>query len=224
MERLLGKNMVKHEGRRELVRNRLGESRGKGADVRAIDASRLQVLVDEFLNALANGRPTAVDAELEKFREATDTEWRELARCIEQIGDVDLDTPWRTQTTTVLETLNAGWSEGLYSRQDDQKRLKEISEGASDEDHKSLARLDEVHQQEDFIARFCFAGSPDALTARSVAEFCLLSSKGFADIENALTGDTTGDADGDTALQEVLDALQELQELLDDADSDGGSP
>jgi hypothetical protein len=224
MVRLLGRDMVKHKARRELIRNRLGESRGKGADVRAIDASRLQVLVHEFLNALANGRPTPVDAELERFREATDTEWRELARCIEQIGDVDLDTPWRTQTTTVLETLNAGWSEGLYSQQDDRRRLDEISQGASDEDHKSLARLDEVHQQEDFIARFCFAGSPDALIARSVAEFCRLSSKGFAEIDNALAGHTTGDGNSDATLQEILNALQELQALLDATDDDEDSP
>jgi hypothetical protein len=224
MEGLLGQNMVKHEGRRELVRNRLGESRGKQADVRAIDASRLQVLVHEFLDALANGRPTLVDTELEKFKAATDTEWKVLATHIDRLDDVDLDTPWRTQTTTVLETLNTGWSEGLYSQQDDRQRLEEISKGARDEDHKSLARLDEVHQQEDFLARFCFAGSPDALTARSVAEFCLLSSKGFAEIENALAGHTTGDGGGDTALQEVLNALQELQALLDDPDNVGGSP
>jgi len=223
MERLLGKNMVKHESRRALVRNQLGESRGTG-DVRAIDASRLQILVHEFLDALAHGRPTPVDAELDKFREATDTEWKELAKCMKQIGDVDLDTPWRTQTTTWLETLNNGWDEGLYSQQDDRKRLEDISRDASDEDHKSLARLDEVHQQEDFIARFCFAGSSDALTARDVAEFCLLSSKGFAEIDNALAAHTTGDGESDTALQEILDALQELQGLLDDIDDDEDSP
>ena len=147
-----------------------------------------------------------------------------LATHIDRLDDVDLDTPWRTQTTTVLETLNDGWSEGLYSQQDDRQRLEEISKGARDEDHKSLARLDEVHQQEDFLARFCFAGSQDALTARSVAEFCRLSSKGFAEIENALAGHTTGDGGGDTALQEVLNALQELQALLDDPDNVGGSP
>lgn len=224
MVRLLGRDMVKHKARRELIRNRLGESRGNDADVRAIDASRLQILVHEFLNALANGRPTPVDAELEKFREATDTEWRELAKCVDRLDDVDLGTPWRTQTTTVLDTLNAGWSEGLYSRQDDRRRLDEISEGASDEDHKSLARLDEVHKQENFIARFCFAGSPDALTARSVAEFCLLSSKGFADIDKALTGHTTSTADSDATLQEILNALQELQALLDDAADGEDSP
>ena len=224
MERLLGKNMVKHEGRRKLVRDRLGESRGKQANVRAIDASRLQVLVDEFVDALTNGRPTPVDPELEKFREATDTEWKDLAKCIDRLDDVDLDTPWRTETTSVLDTLKNGWSEGLYSQQEDLDRLEEISEGANDEDHKSLARLDEVHQQEDFITRFCFVGSPKALTARLVAEFCLLSSNGFAAIENALADRTSGDGDGDTALQEVLSALQELQALLDDTDGDGDSP
>ena len=224
MERLLGRDMMKHERRRDLVRQRLGESRGKRADVRAIDASRLQILVDEFLNALENGRSTSVDAELEKFKEATDTEWQRLAKCVERIDDVDLETSWQAQTTAVFDTLETGWREGLYVQPDDRRRLEEILQSASNEDHKTLARLDEVHQHGGFIDKFCFAGSPDALVARAVAEFCLLSTKGLSEIDTALTGHTTGAGSSDAVLQELLDELQELQELLDNTDGDGDSP
>ncbi len=222
MERLLGKDMRKHESRRDLVRQRLGESRGKGADVRAIDASRLQILVDKFLDALENDRSTSIDAELEKFKEATDAEWQQLAKCAEWVNDVDLETPWRDQAQAAFDTLDAGWGEALYTEKDDRKRLGDILQNASDEDHETLARLNEVHQHGDFISRFCFAGSPDALVARAVTEFCLLSTKGFSEIDKALAGHTTGAGSSDAVLQELLDALQELLDEID-GDRDGDS-
>jgi hypothetical protein len=226
MNHLLGNNMQKHQKQRDLVRTRLGESRGKQADVRAVDASRLQVLVDEFLDALENDGPTSVDAELEKFKEATETEWQELARCADRIDDVDLETSWRDQATAVLGTLETGWREALYTQTDDKNRLSEILQSARDDDHETLARLDEVQQHGGFVAKFCFAGSPDALVAREVAEFCLLSTKGLSEIDQALTAHTTGNGDSDAALQELLGALQELLNAIDvddDTDGDGDS-
>ncbi len=222
MNRLVGPEMKKHTRRRDLVRQRLGESRGKG-DVRAIDASRLQVLVDDFLDALENDRPTSIDAELTRFKDATDTEWQHLEKCTERISDVDTATPWRDEAKAVLKTLNDAWVEGLYTQREDRERLIELELGAGDDDHHSLARLAEVHQDGGFVARFCFAASPDALLARKIAEFCLLSTKGFAEIDKKLAAGGGGAGDSDAVLQELLNKLQALQDLLESTNKNGDS-
>jgi hypothetical protein len=60
------------------------------------------------------------------------------------------------------------------------------------------------------------------LVARAVTEFCLLSTKGFSEIDKALAGHTTGAGSSDAVLQELLDALQELLDEID-GDRDGDS-